>query len=418
MKTELIEKSYAVARERYAEIGVDTEKALAALQNIPLSLHCWQADDVTGFENRGSDLTGGIQATGNYPGKARDIDELRSDILAAKSMIPGMHRLNLHAIYGEFGDEQVDRNEIEPRHFAGWIEWGRANGMKLDFNSTSFSHPLSGDLSLANPDPAIREFWIEHTKRCRAVAEEMGRAQDDPSIMNVWVHDGSKDLTVNRMKYRELLRDSLDRIFETEYGHMKDCIESKVFGIGLESYTVGSNDFCIGYAVSRNKIVTLDTGHFHPTESVADKLSSLLLYTPEVMLHVSRPVRWDSDHVTILNDETLELCKEIVRCDALDRVHIGLDYFDASINRIGAYVVGSRATQKCMMQALLEPLAKLRGYEAAGRGFERLALLEESKSLPWNAVWDMFCLRNDVPVGEEFIARVQKYEREVTSKRV
>ena len=418
MKTELIEKSYAVARERYAEIGVDTEKALAALQNIPLSLHCWQADDVTGFENRGSDLTGGIQATGNYPGKARDIDELRSDILAAKSMIPGTHRLNLHAIYGEFGDEQVDRNEIEPRHCAGWIEWGRANGMKLDFNSTSFSHPLSGDLSLANPDPAIREFWIEHTKRCRAVAEEMGRAQDDPSIMNVWVHDGSKDLTVNRMKYRELLRDSLDRIFETEYGHMKDCIESKVFGIGLESYTVGSNDFCIGYAVSRNKIVTLDTGHFHPTESVADKLSSLLLYTPEVMLHVSRPVRWDSDHVTILNDETLELCKEIVRCDALDRVHIGLDYFDASINRIGAYVVGSRATQKCMMQALLEPLAKLRGYEAAGRGFERLALLEESKSLPWNAVWDMFCLRNDVPVGEEFIARVQKYEREVTSKRV
>ena len=418
MKTELIEKSYAVARERYAEIGVDTEKALAALQNIPLSLHCWQADDVTGFENRGSDLTGGIQATGNYPGKARDIDELRSDILAAKSMIPGTHRLNLHAIYGEFGDEQVDRNEIEPRHFAGWIEWGRANGMKLDFNSTSFSHPLSGDLSLANPDPAIREFWIEHTKRCRAVAEEMGRAQDDPSIMNVWVHDGSKDLTVNRMKYRELLRDSLDRIFETEYGHMKACIESKVFGIGLESYTVGSNDFCIGYAVSRNKIVTLDTGHFHPTESVADKLSSLLLYTPEVMLHVSRPVRWDSDHVTILNDETLELCKEIVRCDALDRVHIGLDYFDASINRIGAYVVGSRATQKCMMQALLEPLAKLRGYEAAGRGFERLALLEESKSLPWNAVWDMFCLRNDVPVGEEFIARVQKYEREVTSKRV
>ena len=418
MKTELIEKSYAVARERYAEIGVDTEKALAALQNIPLSLHCWQADDVTGFENRGGDLTGGIQATGNYPGKARDIDELRSDILAAKSMIPGKHRLNLHAIYGEFGAERIDRNEIEPRHFAGWIEWGRANGMKLDFNSTSFSHPLSGDLSLANPDPAIREFWIEHTKRCRAVTEEMGRAQDDPSIMNVWVHDGSKDLTVNRMKYRELLRDSLDRIFETEYGHMKDCIESKVFGIGLESYTVGSNDFCIGYAVSRNKIVTLDTGHFHPTESVADKLSSLLLYTPEVMLHVSRPVRWDSDHVTIMNDETMDLMKEIVRCDALDRVHIGLDYFDASINRVGAYVVGSRATQKCLMQALLEPLAKLREYEANGQGFERLALLEESKSMPWNAVWDMFCLRNDVPVGEEFIARVQKYEREVTSKRV
>ena len=417
MKTELIEKSYAVARERYAEIGVDTEKALAALQNIPLSLHCWQADDVTGFENRGGDLTGGIQATGNYPGKARDIDELRSDILAAKSMIPGKHRLNLHAIYGEFGAERIDRNEIEPRHFAGWIEWGRANGMKLDFNSTSFSHPLSGDLSLANPDPAIREFWIEHTKRCRAVTEEMGRAQDDPSIMNVWVHDGSKDLTVNRMKYRELLRDSLDRIFETEYGHMKDCIESKVFGIGLESYTVGSNDFCIGYAVSRNKIVTLDTGHFHPTESVADKLSSLLLFTPEVMLHVSRPVRWDSDHVTIMNDETLDLMKEIVRCGALDKVHIGLDYFDASINRIGAYVIGTRATQKCLLQALLEPLAKLREYEAAGQGFERLALLEEAKSLPWNAVWDKFCAECGVPVGEAYIAEIQQYERDVTSKR-
>jgi L-rhamnose isomerase len=245
----------------------------------------------------------------------------------------------------------------------------------------------------------------------------MGEAQGDPCIMNLWVHDGSKDLTVNRMLYRELLRDSLDRIFEQKYDHMKDCIESKVFGIGLESYTVGSNDFYIGYGASRGKIVTLDTGHFHPTELVADKLSSLLLFTPEVMLHVSRPVRWDSDHVTIMNDDTLELCKEIVRCDALDRVHIGLDYFDASINRIGAYVIGSRATQKCMMQALLEPLAKLRAYEADGQGFERLALLEESKSLPWNAVWDMFCLKNDVPVGEEFIADVQRYEAEVTSKR-
>ena len=267
------------------------------------------------------------------------------------------------------------------------------------------------------PIAEIRNFWIEHTKRCRAIAEEMGKAQGDPCIMNVWVHDGSKDLTVNRMKYRELLCDSLDKIFEKKYDNMKDCIESKVFGIGLESYTVGSNDFYIGYGTSRGKIVTLDTGHFHPTEVVADKLSSLLLFTPEIMLHVSRPVRWDSDHVTIMNDETLELCKEIVRCDALDRVHIGLDYFDASINRIGAYVIGSRATQKCMMQALLEPLAKLREYEANGQGFERLALLEESKSLPWNAVWDMFCLRNNVPVGEDFIAEIQKYEREVTSKR-
>jgi len=417
MKNELIEKAYAIAKERYAAVGVDTDAALARLRRIPISLHCWQADDVTGFENRGGDLTGGIQTTGNYPGKARNIDELRADILEARSYIPGTHRLNLHEIYGEFGSERVDRNQVEPRHFAGWIAWAKEHGLKLDFNSTSFSHPKSGDLTLSNPDPAIREFWIEHTERCRAIAEEMGKAQGDPCIMNVWVHDGSKDITVNRMKYRELLRDSLDKIFATEYLHMKDCIESKVFGIGLESYTVGSNDFYIGYGTSRGKMVTLDTGHFHPTESVADKLSSLLLYTPEVMLHVSRPVRWDSDHVTIMNDETLDLMKEIVRCDALDKVHIGLDYFDASINRIGAYVVGSRATQKCLLLALLEPLAALRKYEAEGRGFERLALLEEAKSLPWNAVWDKFCLECGVPVGEEYIAGIQQYERNVTSKR-
>ncbi len=417
MKEELIKKAYEVAKERYAAIGVDTEKAIEKLQNIQLSLHCWQADDVTGFENLGGDLTGGIQATGNYPGKARNIDELRQDILKAASMIPGNHRLNLHEIYGEFGNEFVDRDQVEPKHFAGWIEWGKEHNMKLDFNSTSFSHPKSGNLSLANPDKSIRDFWIEHTKRCRAIAEEMGKAQNDPCIMNLWVHDGSKDLTVNRMYYRKLLKDSLDQIFEKEYEHMKDCIESKVFGIGLESYTVGSNDFYIGYGTSRKKIVTLDTGHFHPTEIVADKISSLLLYTPEIMLHVSRPVRWDSDHVTIMNDDTLELCKEIVRCDALDRVHIGLDYFDASINRIGAYVIGSRATQKCLLQALLEPLETLRKYELNNQLFERLALLEESKSLPWNAVWDEFCLRNNVPVGETFIPEVEKYEAEVTSKR-
>ena len=417
MKNELIEKAYAIAKERYAAVGVDTDAALEQLRNIPVSLHCWQADDVTGFENRGSDLTGGIQATGNYPGKARNIDELRADILKARSYIPGTHRLNLHEIYGEFGDEQVDRDQVEPRHFAGWIAWAKEHGLKLDFNSTSFSHPKSGDLSLSNPDPAIRRFWIEHTKRCRAIAEEMGKAQGDPCIMNVWVHDGSKDQTVNRMEYRRLLKESLDEIFATKYDHMKDCIESKVFGIGLESYTVGSNDFYIGYGASRGKIVTLDTGHFHPTESVADKLSSLLLFTPEVMLHVSRPVRWDSDHVTIMNDETLDLMKEIVRCGALDKVHIGLDYFDASVTRIGAYVIGTRATQKCLLQALLEPLAKLREYEAAGQGFERLALLEEAKSLPWNAVWDKFCAECGVPVGEAYIAEIQQYERDVTSKR-
>ena len=416
MNEQKIKQAYDYAVERYAAIGVDVEKAMEQLQKVQLSLHCWQADDVTGFESAG-ELTGGIQATGNYPGKARNIDELRADILKAASLIPGKHRLNLHEIYGDFGGKFVDRDQVEPAHFESWMQWAEENGMKLDFNSTSFSHPKSGDLSLSNPDPEIRNFWIEHTKRCRAIAEEMGKRQNDPCIMNLWVHDGSKDITVNRMQYRALLKDSLDQIFEVKYDNMKDCIESKVFGIGLESYTVGSNDFYIGYAAQNQKIITLDTGHFHPTESVADKVSSVLLYVPELMLHVSRPVRWDSDHVTIMNDDTLDLCKEIVRCDALDRVHVGLDYFDASINRIGAYVVGSRATQKCMLQALLEPLPLLRKYEANGQGFERLALLEECKSLPWNAVWDMFCLKNGVPVGEAFIADIEKYEADVTSKR-
>ena len=416
MNEQKIKQAYDYAVERYAAIGVDVEKAMEQLQKVQLSLHCWQADDVAGFESTG-ELTGGIQATGNYPGKARNIDELRADILKAASLIPGKHRLNLHEIYGDFGGKFVDRDQVEPAHFESWMQWAEENGMKLDFNSTSFSHPKSGDLSLSNPDPEIRNFWIEHTKRCRAIAEEMGKRQNDPCIMNLWVHDGSKDITVNRMQYRALLKDSLDQIFEVKYDNMKDCIESKVFGIGLESYTVGSNDFYIGYAAQNQKIITLDTGHFHPTESVADKVSSMLLYVPELMLHVSRPVRWDSDHVTIMNDDTLDLCKEIVRCDALDRVHVGLDYFDASINRIGAYVVGSRATQKCMLQALLEPLPLLRKYEANGQGFERLALLEECKSLPWNAVWDMFCLKNGVPVGEAFIADIEKYEADVTSKR-
>ncbi len=345
------------------------------------------------------------------------MEELRADILKAVSMIPGNHRLSLHEIYGDFGGQFVDRDQVEPIHFESWMQWAAENNLKLDFNSTSFSHPKSGDLSLSHPDKGIRDFWIEHTKRCRAIAEEMGKRQNDPCVMNLWVHDGSKDITVNRMKYRALLKDSLDQIFEKEYAHMKDSIESKVFGIGLESYTVGSNDFYIGYAAQKQKLITLDTGHFHPTESVADKLSSVLLYVPEVLLHVSRPVRWDSDHVTIMNDETMDLCKEIVRCDALNKVHVGLDYFDASINRIGAYVIGSRATQKCLLQALLEPLALLRQYEENGQGFERLALLEECKSLPWNAVWDMFCLKNNVPVGESFITTIQQYEAEVTSKR-
>ena len=417
MKEELITKAYETAKARYAEIGVDTEKVIAQMQDFHLSLHCWQTDDVIGFENLEGSLSGGIATTGNYPGRARNIDEVRMDIEKAKSLIPGTHRLNLHEIYGDFNGKAVDRDECLPEHFQSWIDWAKEHNMKLDFNSTSFSHPKSGNLSLASPDEGIRRFWIEHTKRCRAIAEVMGKAQGDPCIMNIWVHDGSKDMTVCKLKYRELLKASLDEIFETKYDSMKDCLESKVFGIGLESYTVGSNDFYTAYAAKNNKIITLDTGHFHPTESVADKVSAMLLFVPELMLHVSRPIRWDSDHVTIMDDPTLDLFHEIVRAGALDRVHYGLDYFDASINRIGAYVVGSRAAQKCMLRALLEPLATLRRYEAEGKGFERLALLEEEKALPWQAVYDEFCLRNDVPVGQDFIADVEQYEKEVTSKR-
>lgn len=417
MKKQTIEQAYQIARERYAALGVDTDKAMEALGKISISLHCWQADDVTGFENQGGSLTGGIQVTGNYPGRARNIEELRADILKAASLIPGHHRLNLHEIYGDFGGKKVDRNEVTPEHFASWIQWGKENGMKLDFNSTSFSHPKSGDLTLANPDKSIRDFWIEHTKRCRAISQAMGLAQDDPCIMNLWIHDGSKEVPANRLKYRQILKESLDKIFATPYSHMKDCIEAKLFGIGLESYTVGSYDFYLGYGAKYGKIVTLDTGHFHLTESIADKISSLLLFTPEIMLHVSRPIRWDSDHVVILSDELTDLAREVIRSKALDRVHIGLDYFDATINRIGAYVIGTRATQKAFLMALLEPSSTLQGYEDTGRYFQRLALSEELKSLPWQAVWDMFCEQQGVPVGESYIAEIERYEHEVTSKR-
>ena len=416
MKDQFVLKAYEIAKERYAALGVDTEKVLAQLQDFHLSLHCWQADDVTGFESAG-DLTGGIQATGNYPGKARNMKELRADILKAKSLIPGNHRLNLHEIYGDFQGEKVDRDQVEPRHFASWIEWGKENDTKLDFNSTSFSHPKSGNLSLANPDKGIRDFWIEHTKRCRAIAEEMGKAQGDPCIMNLWVHDGCKDVSVKHYLYRSLLKDSLDQIFKKKYSNMKDCIEGKLFGIGLESFTVGSHDFYTAYAAANGKIPTIDTGHYHPTESPADKVSALLNFVPELMLHVSRPIRWDSDHVTIMDDPTLDLFFEIVRADALERVHYGLDYFDGAINRIGAYVIGSRAAQKCMLRALLEPRDLIGKYELEGKTFQVLALFEEGKVMPWNAVGDMFCLKNNVPVGDGFIPEIEKYEHQVLSKR-
>ena len=416
-KETVIKQAFEIAAERYAAVGVDVNKAMEQLGKLSLSLHCWQADDVTGFENQGGSLTGGIQVTGNYPGRARTIEELRQDILKAKSFIPGNHRLSLHEIYGDFQGKQVDRDQVEPCHFASWMEWAKENNLKLDFNSTSFSHPKSGNLTLANPDKAIRDFWIEHTKRCRWISDEMGKAQGDPAMMNLWIHDGSKEVPASRLRYRQILEQSLDEIFATKYDWMKDCIEAKLFGIGLESYTVGSYDFYLGYGAKKQKIVTLDTGHFHVTESIADKVSALLLFTPEIMLHVSRPIRWDSDHVVILNDDVMDLAREIIRCDALNRVHVGLDYFDATINRIGAYVVGSRATQKAFLLALLEPIQLLRQYEEEDKGFERLALQEEAKSLPWGAVWDMFCLQQGVPVGESFIAEIEKYEADVTSKR-
>lgn len=409
-------KSYEIARERYAALGVDTDKAVERLGKTPISLHCWQTDDVVGFE-RNEALSGGIQTTGNYPGRARNIEEVRADLEFVGKLLAGSHRINLHETYGDFGGKFVDRDQCEVKHFESWMQWAADNGFKLDFNSTSFSHPKSGNLSLANPDPAIRDFWIEHTKRCRRIADAMGKAQGDPCIMNIWVHDGSKDITVRRKYYRELLADALDDILSEKLPDMKDCVEAKLFGIGLESYTVGSMDFYEGYCATRKVMYTLDTGHYEQTENVADKVASLLLFVPELMLHVSRPVRWDSDHVTIMNDQTQELFKELVRADGLDRAHVGLDYFDASINRIGAYIIGARATQKCILSALLEPLDKLREYEASGRGFQRLALLEEARTLPFGAVYDYFNYKHGVPVGEAFIPEIERYEREVTIKR-
>lgn len=414
---ESVNKAYAIAKERYAALGVDTEKVLSEMQNFHLSMHCWQADDVKGFEVQAGALSGGIQSTGDYPGAARNIDELRADILKAKSLIPGSHRLNLHEIYGDFQGKVVDRDEVGVEHFQSWIDWAKENKTPLDFNSTSFSHPKSGNLSLANPDESIRKFWVEHTKRCRDIADAMGKAQGDPCIMNVWVHDGCKDVSVNHMLYRSLLKKSLDEIFAEKKDHMKDCIEGKVFGIGLESFTVGSHDFYTAYAAKNGKIPTIDTGHYHPTESPADKVSALLEFVPELMLHVSRPIRWDSDHVTIMDDQTQDLFFEIVRACALSRVHYGLDYFDGSINRIGAYVIGSRAAQRCMLKALLEPKEMIAKAELEGKTFEVLQLIEEGKSMPWSAVYDEFCVRNGVPVGNEIIPIINDYEKNVTLKR-
>ena len=417
MNSNPLKQAYSIARQRYADLGIDTEAVLRQMQEFHLSLHCWQADDVKGFEVQAGALSGGIQSTGDFPGAARNIDELRSDILKAMSLIPGSHRLNLHEIYGDFQGKAVDRDQVTVQYFQSWIDWAKANNTKLDFNSTSFSHPKSGSLTLANPDKGIRDFWIEHTRRCREIADAMGQAQGDPCIMNLWVHDGCKDQSVNHMMYRHYLRESLDEIFRQKLPMMKDSLEGKVFGIGLESFTVGSHDFYTAYCSKNNIMQTIDTGHYHPTESPADKVSALLDFIPELMLHVSRPVRWDSDHVTIMDDPTQELFSEIVRAGALSRVHYGLDFFDGSINRIGAYVIGSRSAQKCMLRALLEPTPAISRYELAGEGYKVLALLEEAKALPWQAVYDEFCLRNNVPVGQDFIQEIDSYVAQVISKR-
>lgn len=416
MNAKQIEQNYLVAKERYAALGVDTDKALETLDKTPVSLHCWQADDVVGFE-RNEAASGGIQTTGNYPGRARNIEEVRQDIKEVTSLVGGTFRLNLHETYGDFGKTFVDRDEVGPEHFKSWMEWGKENGLKLDFNSTSFSHPKSGYLTLSNPDKAIRDFWIEHTKRCRRIADAMGKYQGDSCIMNIWIHDGSKDYTVERYRYREILKESLDDILSEQLPHMKSCLEAKLFGIGLEAYTVGSHDFYAGYCSKNNVIYTLDTGHYEPTENVSDAVSSLLLFVPELMLHVSRPMHWDSDHVTLYDDNTRNLFAELVRSGQLHRAHIGLDYFDASINRIGAYVIGIRATQKSLLHGLLEPLNTLRKYEDEGKWFERLALLEEEKTLPEGAVYDYYNLTHNLPVGEEFIQSVSEYEKNVLSKR-
>ena len=416
-----IEKAYQHAKEQYSSLGVNTDEALAKLDKIKISLHCWQTDDVGGFETADAELTGGgIQVTGNYPGKARSVDELRKDLEHAYALIPGHHRLNLHAIYGEFGGKLVDRDQITPEHFRGWIDWVKQHKLKLDFNPTYFSHPKADSgFTLSHPDRAIREFWVEHSKRCREIGAAMGKAQGEACINNIWIPDGSKDIPVDRWSPRELLRQSLDKIFEISFpvSEIRDAVECKLFGLGSEAYVVGSHEFYMVYALSRKKMVCLDMGHFHPTESVADKVSSLLLFFDEILLHVSRGVRWDSDHVVIMNEDVKNLMEEVVRSKALNRVHIATDYFDASMNRIGAWVLGARSTQKALLAALLEPQVKLREAEAAGDYFARLALLEEARLLPLGAAWDYFCLSNGVPSGEEWIADIHQYERETLSKR-
>lgn len=421
-----------VARERYAELDVDVDAALEALARIPISLHCWQGDDVCGFENEGNAIGGGLAVTGNYPGKARTPDELRADLEKAYSLIPGKHHLNLHAMYGEFGGKKVDRDEIEPAHFRHWIAWAKANGLGLDFNPSCFAHPKAADgFTLSHRDPSIRKFWIEHCRRSREIGAVMGKKLSSPCVTNVWVPDGYKDTPDDRAEPRERLTAALDDVFAKPLSprHNLDAVEGKLFGIGAESYTVGSHEFYLGYAITRKKLLCLDAGHFHPTESIADKISSVLLYLPEILLHVSRGVRWDSDHVVTCNDDLQAIAREVVTCcqypgrgrhgetgAQFGRVHLGLDYFDASINRIAAWVIGSRNLLKALLVALLEPPG-IRAAEQAGDHTTRLALQEEARSLPFGAVWDHYCETKEVPVGEAWLAEVKRYENDVLSNR-
>jgi L-rhamnose isomerase len=414
-------RDYDEARERYAALGVSTEEALERLSRVSLSLHCWQGDDVGGFEHHDQGLAGsGIQVTGRYPGKARSLAELRQDLTQAFALIPGSQRLNLHAMYGDFGGSAVDRDRIEPRHFQSWRDWAGQERLQLDFNATCFAHPLAeSGFTLSHRDASIREFWIEHVKHCRAISMALGEAQSSPCIHNLWIPDGAKDITLDRFRHRQLLKESLDRIYAVEYPaeRMKDALESKLFGIGSESFVVGSHEFYMGYTLTGGKMLCLDTGHFHPTESVADKISAVLVFSNELLLHVSRGVRWDSDHVVILNDEVRDLMAELVRADALDRVHIALDFFDAGMNRIGAWVIGARAVLKALLLALLEPAQRLRQHEVEGDFFQRLALLEDVRALPYGAVWDFHCLAQEVLPDQAWIAEVLRYEQDVLSRR-
>lgn len=415
-----IEAGYALARERYAALGVDTEAAMARLADIPVSLHCWQGDDVGGFENLSAASGGGIQATGNYPGKARTPDELRADAEKALSFLPGRHRFNIHAMYAETGGKKVGRDALEPAHFQNWMDWAKAKGLGLDFNPSCFGHPMADDgFTLSHYDAGVRKFWVDHCVASRRIGEAIGRALGKPCVTNLWIPDGFKDIPVNRYKSRELLRESLDAVFaeRSDPSENLDAVESKLFGIGSESCVIGSHEFYLGYAVSRNLLLCLDAGHFHPTEVISDKLSSVLLYLDDVLLHVSRGVRWDSDHVIVLSDEIRAIAEEVVRNGFEKRVHIGLDFFDASINRIAAWVIGTRVMIKALLIALLEPTDTLKQLEAEGRFGERLALLEELKTLPFGAVWDHYCAKQGVPAGGAWMADVLKYEAGVLSKR-